>query len=173
MKQIQPLFGKTFAPDLISKILRLDETDINKQFPIQEVSTGVPCIIVPLKTLAAVKKASIDRDRYFKLVNELTVKTILIFSTETYGKENDLNVRFFADYYGVPEDPATGSGNGCLAGYLIKHNFLGKDQIDLRVEQGYEINRPSLLFLSASKKEGGIDISVGGMVVMIAEGNLI
>ena len=173
MKQIQPLFGKTFTPDLISKILRLDETDINMQFPIQEVSTGVPCIIVPLKTLNAVKRASIDRGRYFKLVNELTVKTILIFSTETYGKQNDLNVRFFADYYGVPEDPATGSGNGCLAGYLVKHNFLGKDQINLRVEQGYEINRPSLLFLSASKKEGGIDISVGGMVVMIAEGNLI
>ena len=173
MKQIQPIFGKTFTPDLISKILRLDETDINNQFPIQEVSTGVPCIIVPLKTLDAVKRASIDRDRYFKLVNELTVKTILIFSTETYGKGNDLNVRFFADYYGVPEDPATGSGNGCLAGYLIKHNFLGRDQINVRVEQGYEINRPSLLFLSASKKEDGIDISVGGRVVMIAEGNLI
>jgi len=72
-----------------------------------------------LKTLDSVKGASIDRDRYFKLVNELTVKTILIFSKETYGKENDLNVRFFADYYGVPEDSATGSGNGCLAGYLI------------------------------------------------------
>lgn len=172
MKQIQPIFGKTFSPDLISKILRLDETDINNQFPIQEVSTGVPCIIVPLKTLDAVKRASVDRDRYFKLVNELTVKTILIFSTETYGKENDLNVRFFADYYGVPEDPATGSGNGCLAGYLIKHNFLGKDQINVRVEQGYEINRHSLLFLSANKKEGGINISVGGRVVMIAEGNL-
>lgn len=173
MKQIQPIFGKTFTPDLISKILRLDETDINNQFPIQEVSTGVPCIIVPLKTLDAVKKASIDRDRYFKLINKLTVKTILVFSTETYGKENDLNVRFFADYYGVPEDPATGSGNGCLAGYLIKHNFFGRDRINVRVEQGYEINRPSLLFLSARKKEGGIDISVGGRVVMIAEGNLI
>ncbi len=173
MKQIQPIFGKIFTPDLISKILRLDETDINNQFPIQEVSTGVPCIIVPLKTLDALKRASIDRDRYFKLVNELTVKTILVFSTETYGKENDLNVRFFADYYGVPEDPATGSGNGCLAGYLIKHNFFGREQINVRVEQGYEINRPSLLFLSASKKEGGIDISVGGRVVMIAEGNLI
>ncbi len=173
MKQIQPIFGKIFTPDLISKILRLDETDINNQFPIQEVSTGVPCIIVPLKTLDALKRVSIDRDRYFKLVNELTVKTILVFSTETYGKENDLNVRFFADYYGVPEDPATGSGNGCLAGYLIKHNFFGREQINVRVEQGYEINRPSLLFLSASKKEGGIDISVGGRVVMIAEGNLI
>jgi len=173
MKQIQPIFGETFTSHLISKILRLDETDINNQFPIQEVSTGVPCIIVPLKTLDAVKRVSIDRDRYFKLVNELTVKTILIFSTETYGKENDLNIRFFAEYYGVLEDPATGSGNVCLAGYLIKHNFLGKDQINVRVEQGYEIGRPSLLFLSAKKKDRGIDISVGGRVIMITKGNLL
>jgi len=172
MKQIQPIFGETFSPDLISKVLRLDKTDINTHFPIQEVSTGVPCIIVPLKTLDAVKRASIDRNRYYELVNKLTVKTLLIFSTETYGKENDLNVRFFADYYGVPEDPATGSGNGCLAGYLVKHNFFGRDQINFRVEQGYEINRPSLLFLLASKKEDCIDISVGGRVVMIAKGNL-
>lgn len=173
MKQIQPIFDKTFSSDLISQILRIDETDINNQFPIQEVSTGVPCIIVPLKTLDAVKRASIDKDRYFGLVEELSVKTLLIFSTETYLKENDLNVRFFADYYGVPEDPATGSGNGCLAGYLVKHNFLGKEHINVRVEQGYEIGRPSLLFLSANKKEGGIDISVGGKVIMIAKGNLL
>ncbi len=173
MKQIEPIFGETFTPDLISQILRLDKKDINNQFPIQEVSTGVPCIIVPLKTLDAVKRASIDRDRYFKLVNELTVKTLLIFSTETYEKENDLNVRFFADYYGVPEDPATGSGNGCLAGYLIKHNFFGKDRISVRAEQGHEIGRPSMLFLSASKSEDCIDISVGGRVVVIAEGSLL
>jgi len=40
--------------------------------------------------------------------------------------ENDLNVRVFAEYYGVTEDPATGSANGCLAGYLVNHNYLKK-----------------------------------------------
>ncbi len=28
--------------------------------------------------------------------------------------EADLAARVFVDYYGVPEDPASGSGNGCL-----------------------------------------------------------
>ena len=39
----------------------------------------------------------------------------MVFSPEAYHSENDLNVRDFADYYGIPEDAATGSANGCLA----------------------------------------------------------
>ena len=88
-------------------------------------------------------------------------------------KENDLNVRFFADYYGVPEDPATGSANGCLAGYLVKHRYFGKEQINFRVEQGYEIGRPSLLLLKAENREGKKDVYVGGRVVIIAKGEFV
>lgn len=49
---------------------------------------------------------------------------MLIFCPETYNQENDLNVRVFAGYYGVPEDPGTGSANGCLSGYLLKYAIL-------------------------------------------------
>jgi trans-2,3-dihydro-3-hydroxyanthranilate isomerase len=173
MKQIQPTFGQTFDTESISQVLSLDVKDIDNRFPIRDVSTGVPSIIVPLKTLDAVKRARIDEDKYFKFVRDKQAKTILVFCPETYNKENDLNVRFFADYYGVPEDPATGSANGCLAGYLVKHRYFGKDQIDIRVEQGYEIGRPSLLLLKAENREGKIDVHVGGMVVMIAKGEFV
>ena len=84
-----------------------------------------------------------------------------------------MNVRFFADYYGVPEDAATGSANGCLAGYLVKHGYFGKQQIDVRVEQGYEIGTPSLLLLKGHKQDGAIDVFVGGKVLMIAKGEFI
>jgi len=55
---------------------------------------------------------------------------------------------------------------------LVKNRYFGKDQIDIRVEQGYEIARPSLLYLKAENKDGQIDISVGGKVVMVAGGEL-
>jgi trans-2,3-dihydro-3-hydroxyanthranilate isomerase len=84
-----------------------------------------------------------------------------------------MNVRFFADYFGVPEDPATGSANACLAGYLVKYRYFGEDKIDIRVEQGYEISRPSLLYLRAEDTQGKIDVSVGGKVVMVAKGQLL
>jgi len=173
MKQIQPTFGQTFDTESISQVLSLNAEDTDNRFPFQDVSTGVPSIIVPLKTLDAVKRAMIDKGKYFTFVKDKQAKTILVFCPETYNKENDLNVRFFADYYGVPEDPATGSANGCLAGYLVKHRYFEKDQINIRVEQGYEIGRPSLLLLKAENREGKIDVHVGGRVVMIAKGEFV
>jgi trans-2,3-dihydro-3-hydroxyanthranilate isomerase len=173
MKQNNPTFGQIFDPIPISEVLKLDQGEIDHRFPIQEVSTGLPFIIVPLKSLNVVKQSKADKDRYFNLIKDTQAKAILIFCPQTYKKENNLNARMFADYYGVPEDPATGSANGCLAGYLVKHRYFGKDRIVVRVEQGYEIGRPSLLFLRAEEKEDKIDVQVGGRVMMIAKGELV
>ena len=173
MKQLQPIFGETFDADLVSEVLSLDVRDIDDNFPVQEVSTGLPVVIIPLKTLDAVKRARIVRTKCFEFMKGLHAKTILIFCPETYKAENDLNVRFFAEHYGIPEDPATGSANGCLTAYLVKHRYFGKDQINIRVEQGYEIGRPSLLLLKAEEKKHEIAVYVGGKVEMIAKGELI
>ena len=115
MKQTPPEFGKILDLGDISRVLNIDEQEIDPRFPIQEVSTGLPFIIVPFRTLDAIKKCRIDRDRYFRLIENTDAKAILVFCPETYNPENDLNVRAFVDYYGIPEDPATGSANGCLA----------------------------------------------------------
>ena len=173
MKQKAPVFSKIFDREQISEVLSISKGEIDDRFPVQEVSTGLPFIIVPLKNLNALKKAQIKKEAYFRLIENTDAKAILIFSPQTYKKENDLNVRVFADYYGVPEDPATGSANGCLAGYLVKYRYFGNERIDVRVEQGYEIGRPSLLFLKAEEKEGRIDVFVGGKVIMTAKGKLV
>jgi trans-2,3-dihydro-3-hydroxyanthranilate isomerase len=96
-----------------------------------------------------------------------------VFATESYDEANQVNARMFAPYYGVAEDPATGSANGCLAAYLVRHAVLGDNEIDIRVEQGYEIGRPSLLRLRAWEREGRYQIHVGGRVVPVARGKLV
>ena len=173
MQQLPPIFGQKFATDAIAPLLNLSVDDINTNFPMQEVSTGVPFIIVPLKTLAAVKKAKVNLEKYFKLISNTEAKSILIFCPETYHQENNLNVRVFCDYLGVPEDPATGSANGCLAGYLANYAYFGADSIDIRVEQGYEIGRDSLLLLKAQKTDADINVFVGGKVIMVAKGEFV
>ncbi|UCC39861.1 MAG: PhzF family phenazine biosynthesis protein [Candidatus Aminicenantes bacterium] len=173
MKQKPPVFMRTLDKSKVSKMLNVEENDIDDRFSVQEVSTGIPSIIVPLKTLDAVKRSRIAQDIYLDLIEDTEAKAVLIFCAETYSGENNLNVRMFADYYGVPEDPATGSANGCLAGYLVKHRYFGKDRIDIRVEQGYEIGRPSLLYLRAEDKEDEISVSVGGKAVMVAKGEFL
>ena len=172
MKQNPPQFFQRFKPGVISPVLSLDEKDIDNTFPIEEVSTGLPFIIVPLKSLDAVKRAKIVKDKYYELIKNTKAKAILVFCPEPCTPGHDLHVRVFVDYYGIPEDPATGSGNGCLAGYLVNHAYFGKSCIDITVEQGYQIGRPSLLYLRAEKKEG-IQVFVGGKVIMVAKGELI
>lgn len=173
MRQFAPVFGKTFSAKLISKILSIDSKEIDERFPIQTVSTGLPTVIVPLRRLKSVKKARIVNSRYLAFTEGQIAKTLLIFCPEVYDRKNDLNVRFFAGRYGIPEDPATGSANGCLAGYLINHKYFEKRRIDLRVEQGFEVGRPSLILLKAEEQRKRIEVYVGGKVQLIAKGELV
>ena len=114
-----------------------------------------------------------NRDAYFALVEPLQSKGILVFCPEARNAANQFSVRMFAEAMGVPEDPATGSANGCFAAYLVQHAYLGDRPVDVRVEQGYEIGRPSLLLLKAQKHQNMIEVSVGGNVVMVAKGELV
>lgn len=79
----------------------------------------------------------------------------------------------------APEDPATGSANGCLAAYLVKHAYLGMSSVSVAVEQGFEIKRPSVLYLQAcaishATHSGSepIEVRVGGRVWPVGEGTL-
>lgn len=173
MQQKPPTFNQIFVAEAIAQVLNLEVAEIDSRFPIQEVSTGVPFIIVPLKTQSALKRVKVNKDKYFELINTTQAKSLLVFCPETYSSANNLSVRVFADYFGVPEDPATGSANGCLAGYLVQYSYCGEEPINLRVEQGYEIGRPSLLLLKAQQKDGAIEVSVGGKVIMVANGEFV
>jgi trans-2,3-dihydro-3-hydroxyanthranilate isomerase len=170
MKQIEPVFGELHLASTFAPILGLSPDDFDPRFPIEEVSTGLPHFIVPLRNLEALKKIKVDRDKYFALVEKTWPKLIMVFCNEAHGPQPNISVRMFADYLGVPEDPATGSGSGCLAAYLARHRYWGEAKIDVRSEQGYEIGRPSLLFLKAEDRDGHIDISVGGKSVIVARG---
>jgi trans-2,3-dihydro-3-hydroxyanthranilate isomerase len=173
MRQNSPTFHQKLEISALSQVLSLPTDAIDSRFPIQEVSTGIPFIIVPLKNHAALKQIRVNRARYFELVETTESKEILVFCPETYDPKNQLSVRVFAESLGIPEDPATGSANGCLAGYLVEYSYFGETFIDVRVEQGYEIGRPSLLLLKAQKTAETIDVSVGGKVVMVAKGEFV
>ena len=107
-----------------------------------------------------------DSTKVKRPLNEFTEKKLLYRRDSTHR----VSVRMFADYLGVPEDPATGSGNGCLAGYLVKHRVLGAREVSLVSGQGHEIGRPSHLFLEGREQGGTISVRVGGRVVDTASG---
>jgi trans-2,3-dihydro-3-hydroxyanthranilate isomerase len=170
MKQKAPAFGPRFQPGGVLEVLGVAGTDLDKRFPIQEVSTGLPSIIIPLISLDAIKRCRIDHDRYRRFLKEERDAILLVFTDQTYHGENTLNVRVFANDSGYPEDAATGSANGNLAAYLLEHDYFGKCAISYTVEQGYEMGRPSLLQVAAEKTGGKFELNVGGRVVPVARG---
>ena len=170
MEQVQPKFGDSLPVEKIAPVLNLEGNDIDVNRPIQEVSTGLPTIIVPLKSADALKRIRIDRERYDTLIQETWASVILAFCTQGYTDDQTLGVRVFPVALGISEDPATGSGNGCLAAYLIEQQYFGTDAVDLVVGQGYEIGRPSSIHLRAKKENDAYQIQVGGRVISIADG---
>ena len=173
MRQNPPTFGSQFDRETIAPILNLKVDELDDRYPIQDVSTGLPFIIVPLKKQRSLQRAKIDREKLFELIKNTEAQAILVFCPETYHAKNQLCVRVFVEGLGIPEDPATGSANGCLAGYLAQYDYFGDSPVDVRVEQGYEMGRPSLLLLKAQKTGAKIEVSVGGHVVMVAKGEFV
>ena len=172
MRQLPPTFGSKLDRDPAALALNLEPTDLDDRFPAQEVSTGLPAIIVPLRDLDALGRCKVDWDRYVELA--VPGKNPYVFCPEPHDDgPGDLSARMFANDLGVPEDPATGSAAGCLAAYLVEHRYFGTEYIDVRVEQGYEIRRPSLLYLRAQKEGDETSVHVGGKVQMDARGELV
>lgn len=174
MQQNPPYFGPTFDPAQVTQALGLSSADHDDRFPIQVVSTGVPFILLPLRSLAALQRAQIDPALYRALIDNAEARWIYLFCPETHQPGNHLAARMFViDQKGIWEDPATGSANGCLAGYLCRHQYFGQETVDVRVEQGYEMGRPSLLLLRSEPQGEQISVSVGGRVIPVAIGKLI
>lgn len=173
MHQLQPIFGSELDATKIARIIGLATDDIDRAFPVQEVSTGLPFTIIPVTTLEAMKKARTNRDFYDAYAKTTKAKGLLLFCPETHDPGNQVNVRMFAEDYGIVEDPATGSGCGCLAAYLARHQYFGASSIDICAEQGTEIGRPSRLYLKAMDDGDAIDVQVGGKVVLAARGTLV
>ena len=184
MTQQPPSFGEALAHEDLAAVLGLDAAALDDDWPVQVVSTGLPTIVVPLTDRRALTAIEVDRDAYDRVTGERGAKNVLAFCPDPRSAENDLSVRVFAPFYGVPEDPATGSSNGCLAAYLARHRYFGGSSVTARVEQGYETGRPSLLELraedageagEAGAADGGdaVSVEVGGQVVPVAEGTLL
>ena len=202
MQQVAPGFRDGLNREAAASVLGLHERDVH-DVPTPVVSTGLPTLVVPLRDRDAVGRASTQPGPYEReVVDGLGGVNVLVVAPETVDADADLHARVFADWAGVPEDPATGSAAGCLAAYLARHDADarsmgldvpeggreradGRDAVDLVVEQGIEMGRPSRLHLRASVRDdasdddaedGGdreIDVCVGGRVVPISEGHLL
>ena len=165
--------GPTCAPEQMAAALGISPEDIETRAPVRQISAGTSLIIVPLRSLDALRRSRLDLDAFAPLAAAGFPPLVYVFCRETHHSGNDLCARFFFEAHGVREDPATGNGAAFLGAYLLEHRFFPTSDLSLRIEQGYEIRRPSLVMLRARIAGGSREVSVGGHVIPTVQGELI
>lgn len=164
--------------------LGLSDDDLNEALPVQVVSTGLPFLVVPVRTLDALGRCAVRGEQLGKLYENFGATGCLAFTRETRDGHSEIesqaHARMFAPADGIAEDPATGSACGALGGYLAHHGALDTGAKGIKhaskfiIEQGDFINRPSRIeievTMNADRQIEGV--RVGGTSVIVAEGVL-
>lgn len=147
---------------------------VETKWPLEIVSTGLPVLIVPVRTLTAVRSITANDRALAELCERLGANGVMVFTTVTVQQFATVHARMFAPSIGISEDPATGSASGALGAYLVKHGVVEvAPTTDMIVEQGYEIERPSHLLVRVESDDDIVrSVKVGGECVMVAEGVL-
>lgn len=164
MTQVDPKFGMQHDRESVSRATGVSVDDFHPSLPIETVSTGVPFTIAPLKSLAVLQKLRIDGNAATEYLEKSGGKFFYFVTRETVDPSAGLHARMLF-YNG--EDPATGSAAGCAAAWMVAHGVAEPEQ-QVLIEQGIEMERPSRIFVRASRLDNRIvNVRVGGNAVEV------
>ena len=135
-------------------------------------SCGARFVFAEVKSRAALSAASPRAEIFSERLPADRATGIHLYTRET-GGDVDIQSRMFAPLYGVPEDPATGSANVALTGLLASLRPAPDLTLKLRIAQGVDMGRPSLLEAMAEKRQGKVTGTwIGGQCVPMMRGVL-
>jgi len=175
--------------DALASMLSLSASDlVGGAHAPTGVSCGVPFQLIALNSVEAVERARLRSDAWDVVLKDKWASWPMVFAMSREGDADrdtlrdallpahvrgcDIRARVFIPGSTVPEDPATGSANACLAGLLAKRTPRD-GLLTWEVAQGVEMGRPSRLHIEAHKSGGVIDaIRVGGATVLMSEGTM-
>jgi trans-2,3-dihydro-3-hydroxyanthranilate isomerase len=170
-EEIAPFAG---APDEIAAALGLSTRDIGfDNFRLSRWSAGLAFTFVPVRSLDAIARARPDPGPFEDVFAQGERGRAYLFCGQTIEPDHDYHVRMFAPAMGIPEDPATGSAAAAFTGLLAAGGQLGDGDHNLRIEQGYEMGRPSLIDLGLSLRKGAlVAATIGGAAVIVSDGTI-
>ena len=163
----------------VARALGLAREDLDEALPIQVISTGLPFLGVPVRSLADLRSCRVDSAFLTEVYNRAGGTGCYAFARETIEMgAARAHARLFAPGDNVPEDPATGSAAGALGAYLVYHGAANVDvangKYSFVIEQGDFINRPSRISLEVEGSAGTVkQVRVGGSSVVVMRGELI
>ena len=151
--------GDVLSPQSAAALLGLSPADIDNRYPCRFATIGPWFVLIGVKGLDVLRRATVRTDVYDELAGE-GVLGVFVFAGEAYSDDAHFAARMF-HHRGLREDPATGSANTAFAAHLHSLGVRG----GIVVEQGFEIGRPSRLYLDVADT-----IRVGGKVRPVLTG---
>ena len=151
--------GDVLGPQSAAALLGLPPSDIDSRYPCRFATIGPWFVLIGVRGLDALRRAAVRTDVYDELAGE-GVLGVFVFADQAYSDDAHFAARMF-HHRGSREDPATGSANTAFAAHL--HSLGNRGRIV--VEQGFEIGRPSRLYLDVAET-----IRVGGKVRPVMTG---
>jgi trans-2,3-dihydro-3-hydroxyanthranilate isomerase len=154
------------------------------------VSCGIPFLMVPLTSVDAVRRARVVTAAWERHLQPTWAAEPMVFAMTSRDASIsdptvpaaqisgcDVRARVFVPGLSVPEDPATGSANACLAAYLAARvpeaDMPSDGVLRWEVAQGIEMGRPSRLSIEATRRGAAVEsIRVGGATVMVSAGTM-
>ena len=163
-----------FGLDEIATALNIEPSEIGFENHVPtKFDAGVPFYFVPVRNLEIIRQTKPNLEYWSSLFGSEGSDSVFVYTRETLTRNSNFHARMFAPSMGIPEDPATGSAVAAFSGVINLFDQLPEGIHKVRVEQGYEINRPSQIDLEI--EIGGSEIKnvrIGGHAIIIARGKL-
>jgi trans-2,3-dihydro-3-hydroxyanthranilate isomerase len=170
MRQRDPELGRVHETDAVARATGLPADAFATDVPIQTVSTGLPFVVTPLKSLATLASLRLDGRGVDDYLRGTDARFFYFVCRETVAADATLHARMIF-YNG--EDPATGSAAGCCTAWALRHGVIASGQRAM-IEQGLEMKRPSQIYVRGVVDGDRVtDICVGGHVVEVMTGEAV
>jgi trans-2,3-dihydro-3-hydroxyanthranilate isomerase len=142
--------------------------------PPQIISVGLSFLVVELASRDAPRRAKPDAAAFAKTFPCDDSDAVYLYTRDVPAGERpcELQARMFhPGASGLSEDPATGSATAATAALLADLDPMKDGELKLRIGQGVDMGRPSLLLTRVRKQNGAVvSIHVGGSCVQMMEG---
>jgi trans-2,3-dihydro-3-hydroxyanthranilate isomerase len=140
----------------------------------QIASVGLPFLMVELASREALRKARPDAAAFARVFPRDDSDAIYLYTRDVPAQEKpcDFQARMFhPGASGLSEDPATGSATAAAAALLADLDPTENGELSLRIGQGVDMGRPSLLLTRVRKEKGAVvSTHIGGRCVQMMQG---
>lgn len=169
--------GHEVPADVVAACASLTPADVlAAAHPPRVISVGLAFVVAELASREALARARPNLASFTEAGAGVSIGEggfALFLYVATPGAPQHFSARMFAPLDNVLEDPATGSASAALAAYRVALMPAPDAEVDLTIEQGVDMGRPSLLRLHV-RKAGGVvqQVVVGGDCVPVMRGEL-